>query len=93
MEDVRPAEPGKRHWGLRLDIRERLELFLPVCAAVDYAHYHWFGEYCCVVHLDIKPGNILIESPIVTLGSGILRQCVAAKQQSDDGDHICRVRG
>lgn len=45
----------------RLDLRERLELFLPVCAAVDYAHHHWFGEYCCVVHLDIKPGNILID--------------------------------
>jgi tetratricopeptide (TPR) repeat protein len=38
----------------RLSIRERLELFLKVCEAVEYAHQQ------LVVHRDIKPSNILI---------------------------------
>ena len=37
-----------------LDIDARLRLFLPVCAAVQYAHRH------LVIHRDIKPGNILV---------------------------------
>jgi serine/threonine protein kinase len=38
-----------------LSVEERLRLFLPVCAAVDYAHRAF------VVHRDLKPGNILID--------------------------------
>jgi serine/threonine protein kinase len=38
----------------RLSIRERLELFVRVCAAVHYAHQR------LVVHRDIKPANILV---------------------------------
>jgi serine/threonine protein kinase len=37
-----------------LTITERLSLFKGVCAAVEYAHTH------LVVHLDLKPGNILV---------------------------------
>jgi tetratricopeptide (TPR) repeat protein/predicted Ser/Thr protein kinase len=37
-----------------LGIRERLEIFLEVCAAVQYAHQH------LVVHRDLKPANILV---------------------------------
>ena len=37
-----------------LSIRERLKLFLQVCAGVHYAHQH------LIVHRDIKPGNILV---------------------------------
>lgn len=37
-----------------LDLRQRLKLFLDVCAAVEHAHRRF------VVHRDIKPGNILV---------------------------------
>ena len=37
-----------------LDARDRLRLFLDVCAAVEYAHAH------LVVHRDLKPQNILV---------------------------------
>ena len=37
-----------------LSIRERVELFLKVCAAVQFAHRN------LVVHRDLKPGNVLI---------------------------------
>src|SRR5262245_19197277 len=39
-----------------LDVNERLRLFMPVCAAVEYAHRHF------IVHRDLKPGNILIDA-------------------------------
>jgi len=37
-----------------LSVRARLDLFLKVCAAVDYAHRN------LVVHRDLKPSNILV---------------------------------
>lgn len=37
----------------RLTIRERLEIFRQICAAVAYAHER------AIIHRDIKPGNIL----------------------------------
>ncbi len=37
-----------------LSVPERLNLFLMVCSAVQYAHQH------LVIHRDIKPGNVLV---------------------------------
>jgi serine/threonine-protein kinase len=53
----------------RLGIRERLRLFLDVCAAVAYAHER------LIVHRDLKPGNILVDSDgrIKLLDFGIAR--------------------
>lgn len=39
-----------------LDLRQRIELYLKVCAALHFAHQN------LVVHRDLKPGNILITS-------------------------------
>ncbi|MGV3620307.1 MAG: protein kinase domain-containing protein [Archangium sp.] len=39
----------------KLTIRQRVELFLQVCAAVQHAHQN------LIVHRDLKPANILIE--------------------------------
>jgi len=39
----------------RLSTEARIRLFLPVCAAVEYAHRNF------IVHRDLKPGNILID--------------------------------
>ncbi len=38
-----------------LGLRERIELFLEVCAAVSHAHQH------LVVHRDLKPANVLVD--------------------------------
>ena len=38
----------------QLPVADRLRLFLPICAAVSYAHQRM------IVHRDIKPGNVLV---------------------------------
>ncbi|MCU1295359.1 MAG: pknD, partial [Bryobacterales bacterium] len=41
--------------GRELSARERLELFLKICSAVQYAHER------SIIHRDLKPANILVE--------------------------------
>lgn len=51
------GEPVDRYCDrVQLDLRKRLELFLEICAAVQYAHQN------LVVHRDLKPPNILVTS-------------------------------
>jgi serine/threonine protein kinase len=38
----------------RLSIPQRLELFIPVCLAIQHAHTKG------IIHRDIKPSNVLI---------------------------------
>src|SRR5262249_12290070 len=40
----------------RLTLRQRLELFVPVCEAVQHAHHKG------VIHRDLKPSNVLVAS-------------------------------
>ncbi len=54
MELVRGEPITKFADARKLTIRERLELFIPVCHAVQHAHQK------AILHRDLKPGNILI---------------------------------
>ena len=71
---------------LNLPVDERIELFIKVIAAVQYAHHS------LIIHRDIKPDNILVSgedglSQIKLLDFGI------ANMISDDGDHRENVVG
>jgi len=66
-----------------LAVRERVQLFLQVCAAVSYAHQH------LVVHRDLKPNNILV----TTDGSVKLLDFGIAKLLEPEGDTVQAVDG
>ncbi len=64
------GQPIDTYWEeRRLSLRQRLELFLAVCSAVEHAHRN------LVVHRDIKPGNILVsaEGTLKLLDFGIAK--------------------
>jgi serine/threonine protein kinase len=54
MEVVEGVPITKYCAGKNLDLRERLELFTDVCAAVQHAHQKG------IIHRDLKPSNILV---------------------------------
>jgi eukaryotic-like serine/threonine-protein kinase len=57
LEYVKEAKPITKYAGdLALPTRRRLEIFLEVCEAIGHAHES------CVLHRDLKPGNILVDS-------------------------------
>src|ERR1700683_1580685 len=56
MEPIE-CQPIDHYWVQHeLSIAERLNLFLQVCSAVQYAHQR------LIIHRDLKPGNILVAS-------------------------------
>jgi len=68
--DYVEGEPIDRYCNrMLLGVRERLQLFCEVCAAVQFAHQH------LVVHRDLKPSNILIDrdGKVKLLDFGIAR--------------------
>ncbi len=60
----------------RLDLRQRLALFLKVCAAVQAAHTR------LVLHCDLKPANILVRAD----GEPVLLDFGIARLVGNDGD-------
>jgi serine/threonine-protein kinase len=68
-----------------LDVRQRLQLFQQVCAAVQYAHQH------LIVHRDIKPSNILVtaEGHPKLLDFGIAKLLDA--EQTGEVDDLTRI--
>jgi serine/threonine-protein kinase len=77
--DGRPLAEHAAHHGLSLT--GRLELFLQVCAAVQYAHEH------LVIHRDLKPTNVLVtaEGTVKLLDFGVAKVLGADADGGSDG--------
>jgi len=65
-----------------LATRERVQLFLQVCAAVSYAHQH------LIVHRDLKPNNIFVtgDGSVKLLDFGIAKLLEADPATGEPGD-------
>ena len=63
-----------------LDLKDRLELFLQILAAVQHAHVH------LIVHRDLKPGNVLVSADgmVHLLDFGIAKLLVDGTAQASE---------
>jgi WD40 repeat protein/serine/threonine protein kinase len=76
VEGVTLTEYCQQH---NLSVRQRLNLFLDICAAVQHAHQH------LIIHRDLKPSNILVtsEGQVKLLDFGIAKALDASAYASD----------
>jgi serine/threonine protein kinase len=61
--------------GKQLDLRQRIELVISVCKAVEYSHQH------LVIHRDLKPENILVDQS----GNPVVIDFGISKRLQDEG--------
>ncbi len=83
------CEPLDRYAAVHaLRIRERLSLFLDVCASVSYAHQR------LVVHRDLKPGNILVaaDGTVKLLDFGIAKLLQPAGSETTTAPTVTLMR-
>src|SRR5580692_1727203 len=87
MELIRGASLLKYAEAHRLNTRQRLELVVKVCEAVDHAHSRG------IIHRDLKPGNILVDDTaqpkVLDFGVARITDCDAhATRQTDLGQLV-----
>ena len=66
----------------KLDLRNRLELFVKVCGAVQHAHQKG------VIHRDLKPSNILVELDDIRAVPKVIDFGVAKATHQSRTDHL-----
>jgi non-specific serine/threonine protein kinase/serine/threonine-protein kinase len=88
MELVEGQRIDKYCDGHKLTTTERLNLFLEICSAVQYAHQH------LIIHRDIKPGNIVVNAEMVPklLDFGIAKILESSEASNQPEQTISLVR-
>jgi non-specific serine/threonine protein kinase/serine/threonine-protein kinase len=69
-----------------LDLRKRIELFLPVCEAVQHAHQKG------LIHRDLKPSNLLVQDQDGHALVRVIDFGIAKALQSDELDNTAATR-
>ena len=78
MEFIRGESLREYAQALHLNLRSRLELMIKVCDAVHHAHQRG------VIHRDLKPGNILVETNVDTSGQPKILDFGVARSMDTD---------